>query len=366
MAKQGKTSLVALAEEVERKAKQRTDVLTDTTAIHMNYDDDGTNALVLNEDRSTAVTVDRITPHAHGQIAARLGIPKPYYDRCLKDAPDILAYQVNGWFEQKPERRMLRMYNENDTHVLRAFMSDRYRRIDNLELMEHAILPTLLETDMKDDIEIVSCEVTESRLYIKVMSKSVTAALRGDDDRVHAGFVVSNSEIGLGAVTVHQYVYRQVCKNGMMGERLFNKYHVGKNVDEANEAFFLDDTLRADDTAIMLKARDMLRASIDTAAFEATVGKMKALDAVVVEHPRKAIEVLGKTFALSEGVQESILARFFKNEDRDGSTMFNLVNAVTNAAEDIEGYDDATALEHTGFKVMTLPRAGLEQIAMAS
>ena len=54
---------------------------------------------------------------------------------------------------------------------VRAFLSDRYRRIDNLELLE-AVLPIIKE--MKG-AEIISSEVTPTNMYIKVINKKLKA-----------------------------------------------------------------------------------------------------------------------------------------------------------------------------------------------
>jgi hypothetical protein len=51
---------------------------------------------------------------------------------------------------------------------MRAFLSDRYRRLDNYDLAE-AVLPILVE--MGEGIRIVSTELTDSRMYIKVINE---------------------------------------------------------------------------------------------------------------------------------------------------------------------------------------------------
>ena len=47
---------------------------------------------------------------------------------------------------------------------IRAFVSNKYRRLDNFDLIE-AVLPTLEE----GNANIVSCEVTEKYLYLKAI-----------------------------------------------------------------------------------------------------------------------------------------------------------------------------------------------------
>ena len=80
-------------------------------------------------------------------------------------------------------------------------------------------------------MEVVSCEVTENRMFIKVVNHRLEAEVM-PGDIVRAGVVISNSEVGLGAVSVRPLVYRLVCTNGMIvndfGER---KAHVGRTAN---------------------------------------------------------------------------------------------------------------------------------------
>jgi hypothetical protein len=46
-----------------------------------------------------------------------------------------------------------------------------------------------------------SCEVTATRLYLKILNPRLEAEMR-KDDIIQAGICVSNCEVGLGSVTV--------------------------------------------------------------------------------------------------------------------------------------------------------------------
>jgi len=136
-----------------------------------------------------------------------------------------------------------------DTEV-RAFLSNRYRRLDNFDLAE-AVLPILAE--MGEGIRIVSAELTESRMYIKVINERLELEVK-KGDVVQAGIALSNSEVGLGALSVEPLIYRLICTNGMIAKDYSKKrYHVGRNADEG-EAYelFTDETLKADDRAFFL------------------------------------------------------------------------------------------------------------------
>jgi len=156
--KTGKT-LTELAMELERQSTAKKDFIANTSSLEMT----ATFDLALDSDITHEFPV---TDHAHSQIAARLDIPSRYYNRMKAEAPKLLAANVNEWFHSFPERRMVRTLDGQ----ARAFLSDRYRRLDNYDLAE-AVLPILAE--MGEGIRIVSTELTDSRMYIKAINESL-------------------------------------------------------------------------------------------------------------------------------------------------------------------------------------------------
>ena len=350
--KSGK-SLVELATEIQRQAEGKRDFVADTR--EMTLTPQGQLEMDVND---TQVTVD-VTPHTHGQIAQRVGIPAPYYKRMQAEAPQLLATNVNTWFNDKPERRMVRTLDGN----ARAFLSDRYRILDHYEILE-AVLPVVGE--MGEGIDIVSTEITDNRIYLKVINKRLELEVK-KGDAVQAGFVISNSEIGMGAVRVEPLIYRLVCLNGMIAQDYSQKkYHVGRAAASEEDAYelFSDETLKADDQAFMLKIRDTVRAAVDIAKFTTIVDRMRdATEQRIEGNPVKAVEVTSKTFGLSQGEHSSVLTHLIQGGDL---TAYGMLNAITRTAQDVESYDRATELEAVGSKVLSLPQATWREIAYAS
>jgi len=115
--------------------------------------------------------------------------------------------------------------------------------------------------------EIVSSEVTETHMYIKVINKRLKAEVTVGDV-VQAGIVISNSEVGLGSLKVEPLIFRLVCKNGLIVKDYAQKrYHVGKQIDNDDSAYeiFSDETLAQDDRAFFMKVQDTVRVAIDEA-----------------------------------------------------------------------------------------------------
>ena len=76
---------------------------------------------------------------------------------------------------------------------------------------------------MKNSL-IESCEVTPTHLYLKVVNRRIKAEVKVGDV-VQAGFVIYNSEVGLGSLRVEPIVFRLVCKNGLIcKDRAQKKY----------------------------------------------------------------------------------------------------------------------------------------------
>lgn len=335
--KQGFKSIQELYQKLEEQRENRKDMIADTRSLVVNSTDGISTLSVSTGNDILSYSVSDV---AHRQIADRLGIPFKYYDRMRLEYPDLLDRNINGWLQKSPEKRMLRTLDGR----LRAFLSDRYRRLDNLELVDH-VLPVIAQ--MKG-CSIESCDITETHLYMKIINRTMKAELT-PGDVVQAGFVISNSEIGLGALKVEPLVYRLVCRNGLISKDLAHKkYHAGRQVEDTDAAYELysDETLAADDKAYFMKVQDIVSAAVDEARFNLTVDKMRiSMNVQTGDNPVKTVEVLGDKYILNKTERATILRHFIMSNDY---TAFGLVNAVTRSSQDIPDYNRATELERLG------------------
>ena len=342
--KQGKT-LLELGRELQRQRQNRQDFLADTRSIEVESNSYG-STLHLSLDNNTYGF--QIGELAHQQIASRLNIPYRYYQKMQSDAPDLLDQNINRWLNQYPERRMIRVLDGK----VRAFLSDRYRRLDNLELCA-AVLPVIQEMQGS---QIESCEVTPTHLYLKVVNRRVKAEVKVGDV-VQAGFVVSNSEVGLGSLRVEPLVFRLVCKNGLICKDMAQKkYHVGRQVNASDDSayeLYSEETLAQDDKTFFLKVQDVVRAAVDETKFMLTVNKMREATQIPLKHePVKAVELLADKFQLTENERGDILRQLFMQGD---NSRYGLVNAVTAASKIAKSYERATDLERIGGEILSLP-----------
>ncbi|WP_418627413.1 DUF932 domain-containing protein [Anaerosinus sp.] len=342
--KQGK-SLIELCKELERQRMARKDFIADTRSLMITTNDHGQSQLDV--DLGNTNQIFTVNDLAHQQIASRLQIPLKYYQKMRLEYPSLLDENINSWFNKNGERRMLRTLDTN----IRAFLSDRYRRLDNLELAE-AVLPIIKE--MKG-AEIVSADITDTHMYIKVINKKLKAEV-AVNDVVQAGIVISNSEVGLGSLKVEPLIYRLVCKNGLIVKDYAQKrYHVGKQVESEESAYeiYRDETLEADDKAFFMKVQDTVRCAVDEAKFMLSVNKFRQTKQESTgDDPIKTVEILADKYVLNQNERGSILRHFIMTGD---NSRFGLINAITRSSQDIEDYNRATELERLGGELLALP-----------
>lgn len=348
--KLGKSSIHDLIEKITEEKKVSRDFLVPTQELQLQASDDTSPMLVMKN--RGAIETFEINGNAHRQIADHLGIPFKYYEKMQKTYPKLLAENVNGWFHKEPKERMLRTLGG----TARAFLSNKYRRIDNLELMQ-AIYPVLQDMD---GVSVKSCEVTDSHLYLQVVTDKVSFEI-AKGDIVQAGFIISNSEVGQGAVSVQPLVYRLVCTNGMIGETAHRRYHTGKRIEtDDNYELFQDNTKILDDMTYFAKVQDIVRAAVDETKFnQQVIGMQKALGVTISPmNITPVVEELGKTYALTRPEQEQVVQNFLigdtgmNGEHIAHLNQFGLANAVTRVANNSYDYERSVELERIGGNIM--------------
>lgn len=354
--------ILELVEEVERIHDSAADYVADTRETRL-FTEDGVSRLLVDspsvrDDDDYPTQGFEINDHAHGQIAGRLEIPRKFYDRLRGEYPALLDATTTSILHQEPARRKLRTVDGR----LRAFLSDRYRPLDNYDLLA-AILPVL--RDFPSGAEYKSCELTESRMYLQIVLPLITAEPKVGD--VHqAMLVIKNSEVGEGALAVELGTYKLTCLNGMIVPNAgLRKYHSGRRAAEEEDAYriYRDETLALDDQAFFAKVSDMVRAAADETKFQAIVAQLGRLGESEIEgDPIQAVEKLAKKLDLSDGERGGVLRHLVSEGDLSA---YGLLNAVTREASDAESYDRAIELETAGGSLLALPERELATILRA-
>lgn len=357
-------SLAELAAEIERQALTRKDYVAPTSKMAMVVQERTGKPLALEIKDTDFVGINDL---AHRQIGDHVSIPAKYYDRMRLEQPELLAHNVNTWLQVAPANRMIRTLDGR----VRAFLSDKYRPLENMELAQ-AVLPVIAEAQL----DLVSCELTERRLYIKAVDNRVVREIEGrrivdgksvDFDHVSPSIVIANSEVGMGALSVEVGMMTHECRNmALFRERSMRKYHVGgkHELTDGLVSMLSDKTKRLSDAATWAQVADVVRASLNAEAFDQVVAEVRGLSAQkIVGDVVKVVELAGAKLDLGEGERKSVLRHLIEGGDL---SRYGLFNAITRTAEDLADYDRATDFERMGGKIIELPANDWKRIAEAA
>lgn len=354
-----------IAIELERQLTSRRDYIAKESALKIEAIDGDKKDVVLSGINGSHLS---LTDLAHDQMASRLEIPRKYYDKMREEAPKLLADNINTWLSRSDAPRMVRTLDNK----VRAFLSDRYRPLDNYDLA-NAALPTLQEAKAT----IISSQVTESRFYIKAIYPDLCGKVpeglqlgQGHnftrEDMVIASVTISNSEVGAGSLRVEAGFFKTRCTNlAIFDGSAMRKYHVGRSaVSELDNAveYFTDETRKADDKAFWMKVRDIVRGSCNKELFDSQLLRLTdaAKERIDTNNIPKVIEITRKKLNIADQLQNNILQHLIQGGDL---TKWGLMNAITRTAEDVSSYDLATDLERAGGKILELPQSEWKQIA---
>lgn len=391
--KQGRT-LPALASELERQANAKRDFLA--PAQHLRVRSNGHTDLILDE----SFMVNEI---AHGQLAEYAGVPKSFYDRLRNEATaltvpsprlgncppsdvdptqlvqcenvplfDVLLNRL--LFGKGGDVRMIRTLDG----TVRAFLSDAFNLdLDNFDVFRAAA--TAIEQAGLGAEHVASCEVTERRMYLKVVSPKLEATIDPSNlihphgghhmlkepQVIQAGFILSNSETGLGSLSVQQVVYKLQCTNLWITEDGYRQRHLGKTLEADTEGrVYRSDTRQADAKARLLKIRDHISDALNETRFKTLVAKMQETTEVKLEGSiEKIVEVTARKFGLAQPEKEDVLKNLIEGADL---SLWGLTNAITATAQTAPTYDRSTELEAIGGRFFALPPAEIRELVRAA
>jgi len=343
-------SLTELAQKIESNQVAKKDFISSSQKLAATVEHDQVKLVVPQHGHFP------ILPVAHDQIALHAKIPRDYYKRMAAEAPGLLTNNINEWFSRFPSdnKRMVRTMGGS----ARALLSNRYQRIENEEIAAVA-LPVLMDLP---NVQIVSSEVTDRRLYIQFVVPGIQGEVKVGDV-VQAGGIISNSEVGFGSVSVEGLIWRLVCLNGMKRGEAFRRHHVGRKVDDS-EALWADDTKKADDKAVLLKVRDQVRAVVDQTRFAENIRKLRDMtEGKITGDPAAAIEVLSQKVGASDAEHGGILRSLIEGGDL---SRFGIINAVTSQAHFATSYDRCVEFEGIGGSLVDLPANEWREILEAA
>lgn len=323
------------------------------------------------------------TDHADGNIADRLQIPRAYLRRLRTDRPDLYDANINGWLHGEstvdptsgemrrfadptpdPRSFLVRAFRgDNGTGVARALLSDRYRIVDNLDVLTSALDGV---RDAGVDVEIEAADLTETRMMVRVACPAVhelapdlladyrspfTGATGADNPVISAGLVIGNSEVGGGALTIGPRLRVEVCQNGMAINRdAIRHVHLGGRMDDG-VIRWSDDTQQRNLDLIRAQTRDAVATFLDVDYVRAKITEMRRNANTVIDKPADAVTSVAKALKIPTEHTDAILAHFVAGAQ---PSAMGLVNAVTSVAQTVDNADTAADMEAAAVDVLTV------------
>jgi hypothetical protein len=315
--------LQSLIEELEKQKPLKWDKRVNSAQIEMALEE---TSLVLWIENKKLFS---ITKPCHAQIAEKLEIPLKYYHKMEESAPELLTENVNTWLRQNEKEIFIRGLGNS----VRAFLSDRYRVIDHLD-----VLMCALNELQAHDAEIEDCFLSEIEMNIKVKSAKLRDFVRHKDDLIMGGLFLTNSETGHKALRVEPRMFRVKCSNGMIVEELvIREIHLGNGAEADDEIFYL-----------------LLRRAIQGLfnGFGEIVNTLRESTEIKVKNPQKLISNVADHYKLSEAQKGNILMAFGAEPEYD---KYGIANALTLAAQKEESWEKSVEMERIGGRLITLP-----------
>lgn len=324
-------------------------------------------------------------------IADRLSIPLRYLRKLREERPDIYDANVNGWlhgsafvdFDTAPVRAeadsrkfLLRCFrgDNSDTGIARALLSDRFRIVDNLDVLMSA-LQGIEHAGVKVNID--GCDLSDRRMYVRVVAPEVQTMAEtllkhyrnpfegverwrevadreglgygGEEPIVFAGFVIANSEVGSGAFSVTPRVVLRVCKNGLtITADAMREVHLGGRLEEG-VIDWSDATQEKALDLVRAKAADAVRTYLSEEYLTSTMERLEAKAGKEVESVDE-VKAITKTLKFTDTQIDGILSKFVKGGQM---TLGGVANAITAQAQDEPDADEASVFEDRAVAVLS-------------
>ena len=245
-----------------------------------------------------------VAPTAQRLLSNRLRVPYSYLARCPED---LQARNLNYWIEQERQQRDS-FFCRFDANRLRAVFTERYRPLDNMEILAH-----LLQHGF-DPTTQVQYALDDGMFLVKIPEYSRAFGVNpgyGQLDEIVPGVSFANSEVGLLAFSIEAFFYRLVCTNGLISKTSSTlsrfKHISNRGLENFPEiiAGVVEDSLRKQE-------------------------QFKLSRQSPVENPIRSIEAFAMRFGLTQAETEVVRQSYYLEP---GATMFHIINAFTASAK---------------------------------
>ena len=280
-------------------------------------------------------------------MAERLRVPGTWLvDLVMQDNEWLAASNLlNNLIESAQGQGQQFLVRQVDRKI-RAVLSSKYRRIDNFDVIGPFIRG--IESWLPDRVDVDYAHVDENGMAVAVTFPEALHVEPGESkgDTFQGGFLLRNSEVGLGATECVPRIWRVACSNGLIvEEKKFRKVHLGANLTDG--------------------ARDVLQQAI----YESIQHCLDAMPAIVeAMHSRRAepeeniparLDALAKHHSLGDDGRNKLFMAFAQEPDY---SRYGVIQAVTAAARDEDDLEAKQNLESLGGVLVQMPRTDYERV----
>lgn len=349
--------IIGAIQELEAIKRESKDYIVPNDSLSMKYNE-YTGKYILEAETPNGFKEFIPSKIAFSQICEKMGIPRTYVKHCQENERHaLLVTNINSWLS-RPSNYMLRTRNTR----LRAFLSDRFRLIDNYDVAMLFLETRKRLQEQGIEINIQDIKLSETNLYIKSTSPQLTAKIIPDKeepergDIINGGIIISNSDIGKGRFSIKNYIEVLRCTNGMIGEHEFSRVHIGKKLDEG-EIKWSENTHQLKSETFWSQAKDMITSAYTKEIFQQWVDKLNGEASLTIKRPVEAVDNIVKDFNINKEHRDDLLSEFSQH----GYNKWSLSNAVTQIAQTKENYDDQIEMERIGTRIMTVPLSKIDK-----
>lgn len=393
-----KADLAQLAAALEDQRTRAIDLVTPAKSITFDMADlrvEGAPPAITEAGVTDPNGVYRPTVVADEGIADRLGIPLRYLRRMRAEDPELYDANVNSWLLRDNGSCLLRLLRGDEATetrgVLRAVLSDRFRAIDNLDVLL-ATLQGMRDAGVELGPGDIHADLTDRRMYVRVVCPQVSvyapdllagyrspfdgrdvgngwtpervaraaqgegkAHAAGSEPIIFAGFVITNSDVGNGAFTITPRLTVEICGNGLtVTADAMREVHLGAKLSDTGIVKWSQTTARKNLELITSQAADAVAAYLNRDYVTAKVTQMQQAAGVPVQDAPAVITAVSKKLGFTEEQQTNILNHFIAGGQL---TAGGVMQAVTSAAQLVADGDIAHAMESASLPALELAAA---------
>lgn len=293
-----------------------------------------------------------MTSKAEQNLAAKLKMPMTYFEYLKQTYPRLLVDNLNYLSGHSDQRLLLRTFKpdspfigladgEQTCHRVRSVLSDRYKRIDNLDVLG-AVTRAIAETGV--DVEVGQASLTENHMFIDFVARNpqsfpdfladyqAPGSGNGGQTGVVTGFSVRNSETGASRFQIVPRAIVLACNNGLVVTRdAIARTHLGSRISESG-VIWSHDTMEKELDLIIAQTRDAVTRFLSPEYLGQTIADIMACREHL-EHPSSAAMGLGQRLRFDQEQTGRLIEVFLGGGDK---TTTGLLHVATYMAQQMD------------------------------